>query len=209
MDYWNELITTKSWEKLLELRKIAKFTLIGGWACYLWTRAHKSKDIDIILKPEELYRLKAERDLKKNDRLRKYELLMDEIDVDIYVPHYSKLAIPVEEVQRHIARIEGFELAKPEVLLLLKQGAEMARRASEKGLKDRIDIIDILLKTDFDYKEYNKLAGKFGLSAYRKRLIEIVSGFRETEYLDLNPREFKKAKQEILEKIKEASKGER
>ena len=48
MEYWNELITQKSWDVLQKLKKI-NFVLIGGWASYLWTSSHKSKDIDIIV----------------------------------------------------------------------------------------------------------------------------------------------------------------
>ena len=205
MPYWNELITGKSWEKLQELKKRrAKFTLIGGWAAWLYSRSHKSKDIDIMVSFEELARLKQEFYLRKNQRLHKYEFKMEEIDVDVYVEHYSRLAIPAEEAMKETREIEGFKVVKPEVLLALKQGAEEARGESEKGLKDRIDIMELLMEAEVDFKEYNELLERHHIQNYRKRLIQVVQRFREGKYLGLNPRELKKKKQELLAKIKES-----
>ncbi|MBU1120582.1 hypothetical protein KJ660_01775 [Candidatus Micrarchaeota archaeon] len=204
MPYWNELITQKSWEKLQELqRKKVKFVLIGGWAAWLYTKTHKSKDIDLIVSFEELSMLKQSFDLRKNERLHKYEFLLDEIDVDVYVEHFSKLAIPVEEALKKTQRIEGFTVVRPEILLVLKQGAEVARKEIEKGLKDRLDIIDLLLKTEINFNEYSKILQENNIPHFKQRLIEIVQTFRETKYLNMNPREFKKNKQELLKKIKE------
>lgn len=205
MPYWNELITQKSWEKLQELKKAGiNFVLIGGWAAWLYNKSHKSKDIDIIVSFQELGELKQRFDLKKNDRLKKYEFYLDEIDVDVYVEHYSKLSIPAEIALKKTTKIEGFTVAIPELLLILKQGAENARKKSEKGLKDRLDIMDLLLKTEIDFSVYNSLLEKHGLGHFKKKLIEIVQNFKEGEYLNLNPRELKKKKAELLEKIKKS-----
>jgi len=205
MPYWNELITQKSWEKLQELEKAGiRFTLIGGWAAWLYTKSHKSKDIDIIVDFEELGRLRGLFGLRKNDRLRKYEFKMEEIDVDVYVPHYSRLAMPLEDAAKETAKIGGFSVVKPEILLALKQGAEEARKESEKGLKDRIDIMSLLLKSEIDFTAYNRLLQKHGITHYKKRLVEIVQGFREAKYIGLNIVELKKKKQELLRKIKES-----
>jgi len=204
MPYWNELITGKSWEKLQELKKMGLgFTLIGGWAAWLYCKSQKSRDIDIIVGFEELARIKQEFTLRKNERLHKYEFRMEEIDVDVYVEHYSRLAIPAEEAMKEAREVEGFKVVKPEALLILKQGAEAARGESEKGLKDSIDIMELLMKAEIDFREYNRLLEKHGIPEYRKRLIETAQNFREGKYLNLNPRELKKKKQEILKKIKE------
>jgi len=48
-EFWNSLLTEKSWEILQELRKDYNFILIGGWAVYLLTKQKKSKDIDIVI----------------------------------------------------------------------------------------------------------------------------------------------------------------
>ena len=140
MEFWNSQLTEKSWTVLQEIRKKHKFILIGGWAVYLWTRQQKSKDIDIIVDIQELQKLKKE-NLSKNDNLKKYEIKTGEIDIDIYVPHFSKLTIPLEDMKNYTSEIEGFTVASKEVLLILQQGAEKERGNSVKGEKDQIDIV--------------------------------------------------------------------
>ena len=54
MEFWNEIITDKSFKVLQELKKRFKFVLIGGWAIFILTKSIKSKDIDIIVDFETL-----------------------------------------------------------------------------------------------------------------------------------------------------------
>ena len=118
MEFWNSQLTEKSWEALQDLKKKYDFILIGGWAIYLWTKQQKSKDIDIVVSISELQKLKQE-NLSKNDSLRKYEIKIGEIDVDIYVSHFSKLIIPPEHIGNYISKIEGFSVISKEALLIL------------------------------------------------------------------------------------------
>lgn len=202
MEYWNTLITEKSWSLLKELNKKFNFILIGGWAVYLFTKAHKSKDIDIVLDFKELEKIKLKYNLKKNDNLKKYEMIIDEIDIDIYVPFYSNLTVPVKDFKNNTLKIENFNVVKPEILLILKQGAEIERSYSEKGLKDRIDILDILLNCDINFNEYKNKIVEYKLIHYKERLIKILNTFKDLKYLNLNPREFKLKKEKILNKLK-------
>ena len=94
MKYYQDIITEKSWQLLQEFRKEYKFILIGGWAVYLLTKQLKSKDIDIIIDYQELDRLKSDYLIYKNDRLKKYEINHQGIDVDIYLPFYSNIGLP-------------------------------------------------------------------------------------------------------------------
>lgn len=201
MEYWNTIVTEKSWQLLQRIRKEMNFILIGGWAVYLWAKSHKSKDIDIVVDYKELDKLKTRYNLRKNEQLKKYEIKIDETDIDIYLPFYSKLPL-LEHLKEYISSIEGFKVAKPEILIILKQAAEIARSDTEKGVKDRIDIMDLLLKCEIDFKEYKAILEREKLESFRKRLIGIISAFNETKYLDLNPRQFKLKRQEILGKIK-------
>ena len=204
MEFWNSILTEESWNILKKLQKKPfKFILIGGWAAYMWTKLHKSKDIDIIVYDfKDLEYLKKEYDLKKNDNLKKYEIVFGEIDLDIYVLYYSKLTLPIKEIKKYIEKVEGIEVVSPEILLILKQGAELDREHSVKGNKDRIDIMTLLFYADIDLKQYNILLERYKLKDYLKRLKKIIMEFREVKYLDLNPREFKLKKKEILEKLK-------
>ena len=203
-DFWNSLLSEKRWSLLQNISKEQfKFILIGGWASYLWTKLHKSKDIDIVLIDlKDLDYLKQKYDLKKNDNLKKYEIVFGDIDLDIYVPYFSKLAIPIEGLDKYTTKIEGFNVVKPEVLLILKQGAELQRGHSIKGEKDRIDIVGILLFTDVDFKSYFDLLKKYKLDNYFERLKEIIKTFKECSYLNLNPREFKLKKEKISIRLK-------
>ena len=191
-EFWHDIQTEKSWKILQDIKGKFPFVLIGGWAVYLWTRSQKSKDIDIIVDVRTLAELKKLYDLRKNDIMRKYEIKIGEIDIDIYVKHYSKLLMEGET-----AKIEGFTVAKPEWLLALKQTAEIARSESEKGAKDRIDIMGMLLKCDIDFKKYASLTDRKIVS----RLIGIVKTFNEPHYFSMNPRQLKIAKRDMLKKI--------
>jgi len=203
MEFWSSLLTEKSWNLLKELsKKDFKFIVIGGWAAYLWTKLHKSKDIDIIVPDfKDLEYLKKNYDLRKNDSLRKYEIKFEEIDVDIYVPYYSKLALPVEEIKENSSIIENMQVASPEALLILKQGAELDRKDSVKGSKDRIDIMALLIFSEMDFDKYNSLLEKHNLKHYFDRLFGIINNFDDIKYLNLNPREFKLKKRELLRKM--------
>jgi len=41
MEFWPELLTKASWERLVLLKKEFEVILIGGWAAYLHTGLHK------------------------------------------------------------------------------------------------------------------------------------------------------------------------
>ena len=201
MEFWNSLLTEKSWKILQELNKEYKFTLIGGWAIYLWTKQQKSKDIDIVVGISELQKFKQEK-LAKNDRLKKYEIKIGEIDIDIYVSHFSKLAIPVGDIEKYSSNVGGFRVALPEALLALKQGAWLDRRYSIKGEKDKIDIVSLLFFTDVNFFRYSTLLKKYGLAHYINELILLVKGFMDYDSLSLTPREFKLKKKSIIENLK-------
>lgn len=202
-EFWNSLLTEKSWNVLTDISKEPfDFVLIGGWAAYMWTKLHKSKDIDIALTNiADLNYLKKKYNLKKNERLKKYEIAVDEVDIDIYVPHYSKLSLPTEDLKSLSIRKEGMAIIIPEALLILKQGAELDRKDSVKGAKDRIDIVTLLCFTAINWKLYSELLQKYGLNHFRARLKTIVSSFQDHNYLDLNPGEYKLRKKKILERI--------
>lgn len=204
MEFWNSTLTEKSWKILLQLKeKNFNFIVIGGWAAYLWTNLHKSKDIDILVKNfEDLAKLKSDYELRKNDNLKKYEIKIEEIDIDIYIPFFSKLAIPVEDIKKYTTKIQNFEVVKAEVLIILKQGAEHDREKTVKGGKDRLDIMTLLLNADIDFKVYLSLLKKYKIEFYYERLRNIITNFREIKYLNTNPRKFKLKKQEIIKKLR-------
>lgn len=198
MEFWQSVLTERSWEILKELKGEFDFTLIGGWAIYLWAKTHKSKDIDIVVNFENLSKIRKEYDLKKNDHLKKYEIRINEIDVDIYVEHFSDLPL-LGSMETTV--IEGFRVAGIEELLILKQFAEYERRHSLKGEKDRLDIISILKECYVNIRKYRSLLKSVGREDLQKRLVRIVKGFENGKFLNLNPRQLKMEKQRILKKL--------
>lgn len=205
MEFWSELLTKASWKKLTQLSKEIRFTLIGGWAAYLWTGLHKSKDIDIIVDYEDLLNLQQTYRLEKNDRLKKYEIKFDKFDIDIYLPGYSKLAIPAEDLKNEYStKIEGITTVIPEALLILKQGAEIERRNTIKGKKDAIDILTLLIHAPFNFKRYKELLSRYKKEEYIEELATVIRNFddRDIKYLNIDFIAFKKWKSKILEELK-------
>lgn len=197
MPYYHELVTEKSWQLLRELRRRHRFILIGGWAVYLYTKALKSKDIDIICNYEELDKFKAHYSMTKNDRLKKYEIKVEEIDIDIYVPFFSDLGVPVEMIEPRAQSLDGFHVPEREVLLLLKLKAWQDRGHSLKGEKDKIDII-ALLRSGVDFKKFKILIDSFRLEGYRDALVTLLEETMEVTELDLNVHQFSRWKKKIL-----------
>jgi hypothetical protein len=200
-EYWNTLLTEKSWNILQELKRKYDFILIGGWAAYLLAKQQKSKDIDVVVEIKELEKLKKE-SLIKNDRLKKYELKIDEIDIDIYLEYYSRLTIPPEELKKYCIETQGFKVVSPEALLVLKQGAYKDRQNNVKGEKDKLDIISLLFFTEIDLKQYKAILAKYTLEAFLGELKKILTGFKSYDALGIAPNELKRKKEALLLKMK-------
>ncbi len=200
MTYYHEIITDKSWKILQELKRNHHFTLIGGWAVFLYAKTLKSKDIDIICGYSDLGKLKEHHDLIKNDRLRKYEIHIEEVDVDIYVPHFSDLGAPVDKLLEYTNVIEGFNVLSKEALLITKQKAWLYRGHSIKGEKDRIDIIALLQK-EIDVDKYSKLLSKLNLQNYVQILREVINSTKEAPELNLNDHQYSKLKKKIMDNL--------
>ena len=200
-EFWNSLLTEKSWKILQDLRKEYNFILIGGWAVYLLTKQKKSKDIDIVASLKELEKFKNE-DLRKNERLKKYEIKRGDIDIDIYTEYYSRLAIPTEDINKFTEEVEGFVIAIPELMVLLKQAAFREREFSVKGEKDKIDIVSLIFFTNINFKKYYGLLQKYKIQAYLEDLMRLLKEFKDYNAVNLSPREFKIKKNKILEELK-------
>ena len=204
-EFWPEIVTQASWEELQRISKEMDFVLIGGWALFLWTGKHKSKDIDIIIDLKTLSTLKEKFVLRKNDRLKKYEIKKDAFDIDVYVPFFSKLSVPPEDLlnEKHFTRIQGIKTAKAESLLILKQAALADRKNSIKGMKDEIDIITLLISVDINWKKYKELLRNYHKEYFEKELVKTIKGFnnKNTDYLGISFQEFTNWKKKILEII--------
>lgn len=197
MDYYRDPVTEKSWQMLQALRRDYTFVLIGGWAVWLYTHRFKSKDIDIIVDTPTLSKLKAQFPVTKNNRLFKYEAMRGEIQIDIYVPFWSYLGIPAQDVQSHATAVEGFSVPPPETLLVLKQIAYQARKGSSKGYKDFLDIISLISLQQFRWNSYRLQAPQ----QLETQLITMISQTTHISELSFNNHQFAKMKKTWLKNL--------
>lgn len=199
--YYQDIFTEKSRQTLNELKRKTEFILIGGWAVYLYTKALKSKDIDLIADYKQLDYFKKEFEVVRNDRLKKYEVKLSGIDIDIYLPFYSNLGIPVEELIKYTTKIDTFRVLRKELLLLTKLYAFNSRRATVKGQKDAVDIFALVFLEDFDFVFYEEIIKKFKLELLNRELKSLLVKSKQVPELDLNPHFFKKKRDSILAKF--------
>lgn len=201
MDFYNDLITAKSRQILQNLKSQLDFVLIGGWAVYLYTKALKSKDIDMIVSYDQLDILRKNFSFIKNDRLKKYEARSEEVQIDIYLPYYSNLGIPVEEIIKQTKKVETFSLPSAEILLLLKQYAYKQRKLSIKGQKDKLDIISLLSKQTLNWHNYRSQLTKHHLSYMQSDLVDLLKETTKMTELGINEHHLSKLKKKILTEL--------
>ena len=200
-EFYHDLITEKSFEALQNLRRRFEFILIGGWAVFLYTKTLKSKDIDIVLDYDELAKIKDELGISKNERLKKYESKVDGISVDIYLPHFSEIGFPLEEIKNHCRSLEGFTVPSPEVLLILKTYVLRERRGTTKGRKDLLDVFSLLDKAKINWKVYRSLIKKCGLEKLREESRKIIAQQTRLAEIGLTNHKIAKLKEKILKNI--------
>ena len=196
-EFWHNLVTEKSYQLLQELRKSFDFVLIGGWAIYFYTHGLKSKDIDIIVSLEALDKLKQKFDVYKNERLHKYEIKIEGIDIDIYIPYWSDLGLSINKVIENTVSLEGFRLPSKEILLILKLFVYSKRKASLKGKKDLIDIISLLYFDNINFGLLNNILEDNSLSHLKDELREILVSTTKVEELGINQKKFSDFKKKI------------
>jgi len=110
MIYYRDSVTEASWQLLKDLKRQFNFCLIGGWAVWLYTHQLKSKDIDIVVKPDELSRIRGKYELFRNERLKKYEFRQGEVQIDVYPAYYSDLGIKAEKILADCRTVVGFSV---------------------------------------------------------------------------------------------------
>lgn len=201
MNFYQEQVTQKSWKALQEIKKKFDFILIGGWAVWLYTHALKSKDIDIVVDYDTLSFLKKIFEIAKNERLKKYEARLEEVEIDIYLPFYSNPGLPPEIIKKYLTIKEGFKVPKPEILLILKQKVYEQRKISIKGQKDKIDIFS-LLKLDLDFSLYRKVLKETKQEESKKQLESLLKTTSRIKELNLTNHQMAKLKEKVkLEKL--------
>jgi len=196
--FYHDLITQKSWQELKKLGKTTNFVLIGGWAVYLYAKTLKSKDIDILIEYSEIASLKRGYDFTKNERLKKYEARREEIQINVYLPHYSELGIPIEDLMNQKTSIEGFDVLKKEYLIALKLFTLKARGRTVKGQKDFLDLLSLFMIAEINKKTLNFIINKYKLNSSLDFFRKMMDEYVEIPELNLNKHSYKKLKDKIM-----------
>lgn len=196
--YYHDEITQKSWEELKRIKSLLNFVLIGGWGVYLYTKGLKSKDIDIILDFGELEKLREiYADVHKNERLLKYEAVLGEVQVDVYLPHYSNIGIPVEVLIEQKNLVDGFEVLDANYLMVLKIFTYAQRKDSSKGRKDFVDLVSLVNSGVLDFDKVKSIAREYKFDKESKAFLQEFNTTTEVKELDLNPYKLSKLKKTL------------
>lgn len=196
--FYHNLITEKSWQLLQELNRERAFILIGGWAVFLYSGTLKSKDIDLILDYSELARLKEKCDVSKNERLHKYEIKREGIDVDIYVPYFSQLGVAVEEIQKNINNRQGFNVPQLEILFLLKLFAYAERQGTLKGKKDELDILSLSFLDEFNWPDYRSRVRELKFEKQHNLFVSLLKTTVSVPELQINKQKMARTRRRIM-----------
>ncbi len=128
---------------------------IGGVAVYMHTLrdgrgrfAESTHDIDFYLSKENLGSLRDREELTANPKLHKQQIVRRTIEMDVYVEHQHRLAVPYEDLDRQSTIIDGVRVAAKEHLLALKIDAAIDRFGSTKGDKDAKDLVNLVVALD-------------------------------------------------------------
>lgn len=129
--------------------------LIGGIAVYLHAqksqiKAEFSHDVDACISLADFGDLRDVHVVTANKRLNKHQLIINGIDVDIYVERGHRLAIPFHEMSAYAESItiddgRSVKVSCLEHLLILKLDATEDRWGTEKGRKDCRDVAKIMI----------------------------------------------------------------
>lgn len=144
----------KVWSSMLELSEgFDDFILIGGVAVYLHLTNRLpdagyaiefSHDVDAYISLADFSDMRDIYVVTPNKRLNKQQVNIGTTEVDLYVEHNHRLAIPYGEMQAHQTQYGKIKVACLEHLLILKSDAAQDRWGTEKGDKDARDVARIV-----------------------------------------------------------------
>jgi len=137
--------------------------------------------------------------------MKRYEIkLMEGLNINIYLPKYSKLVIPIEDIENLTLMKDGFILPKPEVLLILKIAEYLDNQNNIIGTESAINIASLVLFANCDFNLFKELIDKYKLRGYIKLLFLIIEKFDRSliKYLDLNENEFAKLRKKYIDEIR-------
>ncbi len=125
--------------------------VIGGVAVYLHSLQEKSlaveftHDADVYVSLSIWADFRDMYDVTSNKRLSKHQIILNDVDVDVYQERNNSLRVPYAALAMAAEVTQGVRVAGLEHLLLLKLDAYKDRGRSAHGLKDARDVAKILI----------------------------------------------------------------
>ena len=201
--------------KLAKGQRVQGFTfaLVGGWAIWHYNPYLESKDLDLVIRGEEYWRLKKFlRTLgftETRGRLAKKGFTIKTPDGSIDVDVYDEKIGPVE-VERifrerlwRVARVGGEEIkvADPTILLITKINAAKERGLEKRGAKGLKDLTDTfaLLQTQLDAVNWEAVRKHLDQATIRDVLAAVLSdyGVLKRSFPALDFGEFNRIKRQL------------
>lgn len=148
---------TAEWNRLLQnIRDMCEdyqdLVTIGGVAVWMHTLRmaderllQVSHDADFYLSIQDFGVMRDLEEMVPNRRLGKYQIIKDDVDIDVYVDKQHGLTVPFADIATDAQEIMGIRCASLEHLLILKARAFLDRKNTAKGDKDARDIAKILI----------------------------------------------------------------
>lgn len=181
---------------------------IGGWAVWCYNPHLKSRDIDLVIAPKDLWRLRAHLRGRgfvetSGEHLQKrgFRLLHEDtsIDVDIYDTVIGPFR--VEEFLAHPVRKRlgdrPIRVVGPTELLTMKLHAARDRRGSEKGAKDLADILALLI-SEGRHIDWDRIGQRLPRKAVEETLRTALADYRTTSRLyPLSMQEYRTLKRRL------------
>jgi hypothetical protein len=157
------------WKVARAVAKLAdgEIVFIGGIATFLHVQRRPktglplemTHDVDASISAVASGSLRDLEEVTENHRLHKWQIRVENIDVDLYPQHVSELRFSYLDLAPHAQRYRGLSIAAIPHLLLLKVDAIADRGSSGTGAKDRRDAAKLLVLLHGSPQAQSLLAG--------------------------------------------------
>lgn len=149
---------------------------IWGVATYMYSLKYDfqleiSHDADFMVNAKDMFDLEElYGPSNPNKRLGKSEFLINDIEYDVYVENQNKLIFDYDKIKEYSIIVEDLVRCPAiEHLIALKMEAYIDRCNSEKGMKDKRDLIKLMYFCAIEYEENPKYLKDIALNIYKDK----------------------------------------
>lgn len=149
---------------------------IGGIASYLYSqefslRESTTHDADLFIGYNDYYLLEdLYGPIQVSRSLNKMEIIVNQIDFDVYLEDQSDLIYSYQDMLKFSKILDGIRVPSPEHLIALKLKAAIDRKDSDRGIKDKMDIIKLIFASSQNINKEILSDNKFPLKEFESFL---------------------------------------